>query len=88
MNASGGLKIEKLLESNFHIWKQKIDLGLAFRELSDHLEDRPPLSNADDARTWQKDDAKARAVIGLSLSDEHLEHVRGVKSASEMWKSI
>lgn len=88
MDASGGFKIEKLSESNFHIWKQKIELVLAFREPSDHLEDSPPLSNADDARTWQKDDAKVRAVIGLSLSDEHLEHVRGVQSASEMWKSI
>lgn len=35
-----------------------------------------------------KNDRKARAVIGLSLSDEHLEHVRDVKTAREMWQAL
>ncbi len=38
--------------------------------------------------TWKKRDRKARAIIGLSLSDEHLEHVRDVSTAKEMWKAI
>ena len=33
---------------------------------------------------WMKGDRKARAIIGLSLSDEHLEHVRDVETAKEM----
>lgn len=87
MDSSGGFKIEKLSESNFHVWKQKIELVLAFRELSEHLDHDRPLSNSDEQQ-WHRDDAKARAIIGLSLSDEHLEHVRDVTTASEMWSSI
>ena len=30
---------------------------------------------------WMKGDRKARAIIGLSLSDEDLEHVRDVETA-------
>lgn len=37
---------------------------------------------------WRKGDRKARAIIGLSRSDEHLEHVRDVSSAKEMWQVI
>jgi hypothetical protein len=31
----GGFKIEKLTASNYHTWKQKIELVLAFRELDE-----------------------------------------------------
>lgn len=86
MDASDDFKIEKFSESNFHIRKQKFELVFAFRELSYHLEDCSPRSDANDARTWQIDDAKARADIGLSLSDTHLEHIRDVEPAWEMWK--
>lgn len=84
VDTSGSFKIENFLESNFHVWKHIIELVLAFQELSNHLEDRPLLSNADDDRTAQKDDAKYRANIGLSLSDEHLEHDCGAEASSEM----
>ena len=33
----GGFKIEKLGDDNFHVWKQKVELVLAFRELEDHI---------------------------------------------------
>ena len=83
-------KIEKLSESNFHVWKQKVELILAFRELEDHISDSvsspPPNDLAYDS--WVKADAKARAVIGLTLSDEHLEHVRDCDTAVSMWSTI
>jgi gag-polypeptide of LTR copia-type len=31
---------------------------------------------------------KAKAVIGLALSDEHLENVRSAQTASEMWTCL
>ena len=31
----GGFKIDKLTASNYHTWKQKIELVLAFRELNE-----------------------------------------------------
>ena len=80
-------RIEKLNDSNFHAWKQKIVLLLALKDLDDLIEDDPPTDKTELTR-WLKNDRKARAVIGLSLSDEHLEHVRDVESAKEMWQTI
>ncbi len=37
---------------------------------------------------WKKKDKKARAVIGLTLSNDMLENVREATSAKAMWTSI
>ena len=90
MDSGGGIpKIEKLSESNFHVWKQKVELILAFKELNLHIGDsagKPSASDEPDA--WFKQDAKAKAIIGLTLSDEHLEHVRDCTTAATMWSTI
>ena len=80
-------RIEKLNDSNFHAWKQNIVLLLALKDLDDLIETDPPTDKTELAK-WLKNDRKARAVIGLSLSDEHLEHARDVESAKEMWQTI
>ena len=82
-----GTKIEKLNDSNFHAWKQKMVLILALKDLDEFIEKDPPSDKSELAK-WEKNDRKARAIVGLSLSDEHLEHVREVKTAKEMWKAI
>ena len=81
-------KVVKLGDDNFYIWKQRIELVLAYRELDQHISDDPPAELDDTFTSWKRGDARARAIIGLSLSDEHLEHVRDVKTAKEMWKCI
>ena len=83
----GSTKIEKLNDSNFHAWKQKITLLLALRDLDNLIDDDPP-TEKDEYLQWSKKDRKAQAIIGLSLSDEHLEHVRETATAKEMWESI
>ena len=90
MEGSSGLfKIEKLSESNYHVWKQKVELILAFRELDDHISDSASPPSVDPEHdSWIRADAKARAVIGLTLSDEHLEHVRDCETAAAMWSVI
>lgn len=88
MESIGGFKIEKLGERNFHVWKQKIKLILSFRELEDVIADQEPPVDVDEFEKWKKRDAKAKAVIGLTLSDDHLDHVRGVETAMEMWNAI
>lgn len=88
MENLGGFKIEKLGDSNFHVWKQKVELVLAFRELDDVVTDERPPTEVDELAKWKKRDAKAKAVIGLTLSDYHLDHVRGLSTAAEMWKAI
>ncbi len=82
-----GFKIEKLSDSNYHAWKQKILHLLALKDLEDLIEDDPP-ADAADLPTWAKRDKKAQAVIGLSLSDHLLENVRDVASAKQMWTAI
>jgi hypothetical protein len=70
----GGFKIDKLTASNYDTWKQKIELVLAFRELDEvvfNVESTKFLQDAAAIAEFKKKDAKAKAVIGLTLSDEH-----------------
>ena len=85
-SGAGVFKIEKLGESNYHVWKQKVELLLAFRELGNHISVNAQPEKLEPE--WLKTDSKAKAVIGLTLSDEHLEHVRECKTAADMWKVI
>jgi galactitol-specific phosphotransferase system IIB component len=80
-----------LTASNYHTWKQKIELVLAFRELDEVVFDIGSTNVMLDpaaAAEFRKKDAKAKAVISLNLSDEHLDHVRGSESAADIWLAI
>ena len=81
------VKIEKLNDANFHAWKRKIQLVLALRDLDQFIdEDRPATES--EQKAWDRGDRKAQAIIGLSLSDDHLEHVAQANNAKDMWKAI
>ncbi len=56
MEVTGGIKLEKLNNTNFHAWKQKIQLVLSLRELDDFIDDDPPAMDADNYREWCKND--------------------------------
>ncbi|CDF39664.1 unnamed protein product [Chondrus crispus] len=86
----GSIRIDKLTDSNFYVWKQKIQLLLALRDVDQYIvEGRVPSEErAEERKKWIRGDSKAKALIGLSLSDEHLEHVRDVDTAHEMWEAI
>jgi len=84
-----GVTVEKLNEHNFHTWKQKIALVLAYREVDAVLTTpKPKEGTAEQQAAWARNDNVARAIIGLSLSDSMLEHVRDLSTASEMFESI
>ena len=86
---SASIRIEKLNENNFHIWKVKIRMVLCIRELEQYLsDDKPPPETDSKYQEWIRNDSKARAFIGLSLTNNHLEQVQHSKSAKDMWKSI
>ena len=88
-HSSGSVRIEKLTASNFYIWKQKIQLLLALRDVDQYVfDDVPENATSDERRKWIRGDAKAKAVIGLTLSDDYLQHVRGCSSAKETWDAI
>ena len=84
---TSSIKIEKLNDNNFHAWKRKIQLVLALRDLDQYIDDDRPDGDAEQ-KSWDKGDRKAQAIIGLSLSDEHLEHVTEGSTAKEMWQTI
>lgn len=44
-SSSGEFKVGKLVVSTYQIWKQKIQLILAFREPDDHIEETVPPSD-------------------------------------------
>lgn len=88
MEGSGGFKVEKPSESNLHIWKQKGKFLLAFRDLDNVLTDSAPTEGNEVYQECQTRNAKARAIIGLTFKDDHLDHFRGLLSTSSIWSSL
>lgn len=84
---SSSIRIDKLSKENYHSWKQKILLVLSLRDLDDQINTTRPDDDTA-AAAWDKKDRKARATIGLTISDELLENVREVKTAAAMWLTI
>ena len=58
----GGIKIEKLTETNFNEWHQRIEMVLALRDLDDMLdEDGKPTDVEDrECALWNRQDTQAR----------------------------
>lgn len=72
-------------EANYHVSKQNVELLLAFRELDDHISDPKPALNRRELEEGKMNVAKARAIIGASLSNEHLEPAWGTENPFAMW---
>ncbi len=86
-SSSSSSKIDKLNHSNYHFWKIRIQHVLTLKDLEDFLEEDPPLENEvrpDKISEWKKQDRKAQAIIGLTLSDDLLENVREVETTKAM----
>jgi len=86
----GGIKIDKLTDTNFHKWRQRIKMVLALRDLDDMLdEDGKPTDGEDrELAVWKRRDTKASAIIGLTLGSEQLEHVSGSKTTAKVWSTL
>lgn len=70
----GGIKNDKLNETNFHEWRQRIQMVLALRE-SDYMldeENKPREEDTEALGLWERRDVKARAIIGLTLWSEQV----------------
>ncbi|KAJ6641786.1 hypothetical protein Bhyg_06729 [Pseudolycoriella hygida] len=69
------VKITKLNETNYQIWKYKMELLLTKADLWDIVNNElPDVAARNEA--WLKRDGKAKADIGLSVEDNQLCHVR------------
>jgi len=73
----GGIKIDKLTETNFHEWRPRIKMVLALRDLDNMLDEdgKPTDADSRELTVWKRRDTKASAMIGLTLGSEQLEHV-------------
>lgn len=68
---------------------EKVRLVLSLRELEEFIfPDHAPPADPNEAKAWLKLDCKAMVIIGMTLSDSHLNHVEGISCASKMWRSI
>ncbi len=56
MDVTGGIRLEKLNNTNFHGWKQNIQLVLSLRELDDFIKDDSHTMDADNFRERCKND--------------------------------
>lgn len=85
----GSITVDKLRDDNYHVWKHRIELVLGLRDLDEQLTDEPPPDRASDLyKTWHRKDKKAKGIIALSLSDDHLEQVSHANTAKQMWSLI
>jgi len=86
----GGIKIDKLTETNFREWRQRMKMVLALRDLDERLDEdgKPAHEEVREFAVWKRRDTKASAIIGLSLGSEQLEHVSGCKTTAEMWSTL
>jgi len=86
----GGIKIDKLTETNFHEWRQRNKMVVALRDLDDMLDEdgKPTDADARELALWKRRDTKASAIIGLTLGSEQLEHVAGCKTTAELWSTL
>jgi len=86
----GGMNIDKLTETSFHEWRQRIKMVLALRDLDDVLDEygKPTDAETLELAVWKRRIMKASAIIGLTLGSEQLEHVSGCTTTAEMWSTL
>lgn len=76
------ITIEKLNNSNYQIWKYKMELVLIKDQVWNVVgEDLPRNPSAE----WKKKDDRARALIGLLVEDSEFIHVKKSKTSKESW---
>lgn len=77
--------ITKLNNTNFQVWKCKVELLLIREDLWHTVgEVRPSVPDAQ----WLKADRQARATIGLLIEDDQLRHIKDTNSAKEAWTAL
>jgi CHAD domain-containing protein len=75
---------EKLNETNYYVWKQKMEMILQIRDLWEVV--KSGVSSGDQQGSQKS--LKAKAIIGLTLADSQLVHIRNAKTAQEAWDKL
>ena len=77
--------IKKLSNENYENWRYKIELYLMKEGLLDTVNQPKPEVVTD---AWTERDKKARAIIGLSIEDSQIIHLRGLETSFEYWGAL
>ena len=84
--------IDKFKGENFGLWKFRMEMVLSSMDLWEIVEDtEEPPSKDDDPKVikdYNRRVKKAMSVIGLSLVDNQLAHIKGCKGPAEAWKTL
>ena len=86
----GGIEIDTLTETNFHKWRQRIQMVLARHDLDGMLDEDGKPTDAEDCELalWKRRDTEASAIILRNLESEQLEHMSGCKTTAEVWSTL
>ena len=76
---------KKLSNDNYENWKYKMELYL-MKEGLWQIVSKPKPEQVDNA--WTENDTKAKAIIGLSVDDSQIVHLRGKETAFEFWSAL
>ncbi|XP_062709476.1 uncharacterized protein LOC134288474 [Aedes albopictus] len=77
--------LKKLGDSNYAVWKFRMELVLIQEDLFGVVSEEKP---EDPDPVWKAKDAKARALIGLSVEDGQLCHIIRAGSSKDMWDGL
>jgi gag-polypeptide of LTR copia-type len=84
-DAGAALRITKLNNANYQMWKYKVELLLTREDTWDAVaNDAPDPITAE----WRAKDRRAWATIGLLLEDNQLHLVRKQETAKDIWTAL
>ena len=90
---SEGLRvIDKFDGENFNLWKFKMEMVLASRDLWDIVDgtEEPPPTTSDvkDKKAYEKRSKTAFGLIATNLVNKEMAHIKGCKGPAEAWKTL
>ena len=84
--------VDKFNGENFSLWKFKIEMTLAAKDLWDIVDgsEGPPPSTAEekDKKEHERRCKRAFAVIVTNLADKELAHIKACKGPAEAWTTL
>ena len=84
--------IEKFNGENFSLWKFRMEMVLSSMDLWEIVDEseKPPLADADskDIKEFNRRAKKALSIIGLSLANSQLAHIKSCKTPAQAWKAL
>lgn len=77
--------VDKLTNDNYDTWKYRMELLLMKNKVWSVIRDTAP---APVTEAWTEKDEEARALIGLSVDDNQLSHIRNQNTAKAAWEAL